>query len=236
MTAAPMTASIVVLHYGNPALTDACLDSIEDGPEVVLVDNGSLGYWHSRADLLIAPRGNLGFARGCNVGARSAEGDLLVFLNNDTVTTPGWLHALERPFDEPEVGVAGAKLLYPDGKVQHAGVDLYRDERGILTGAHADQVFADARRDVPAVTGACMAVRRKWFEQVGGFDTGYWNGYEDVDLCLQATEAGLVVRYEPACVVVHHESRSGAERWSKVRENVERLQQRWPHVCRREVA
>lgn len=226
-----MTPSIIVLHYGNPALTDACLDHLDGDTEVVVVDNQG-GYTHARIDLYVRPRENVGFARGCNLGARTATGDLLVFLNNDTVPRAGWLTSLMLPFFEPEVGIAGGKLLYPNGHVQHAGVDIYRDERGVLTGRHADPVFADARRDVPAVTGACLAVRRSWFDSVGGFDTGYWNGYEDVDLCLQAAADGWTVRYEPSCVVVHHESASGPERWTKVRENIERLQERWPSLLR----
>lgn len=224
-----MTPSIIVLHYGRHALTDACLDAIEDGPEVVVVDNAG-GYHHSRIDLLVTPRENLGFAQGCNVGARTASGDLLVFLNNDTEPQPRWLTSLMFPFFEREVAAVGAKLVYPDGRVQHAGVEIFRDARGILTGQHVDPVFHDARRDVQAVTGACMAVRRDVFDEVDGFDVGFWNGYEDVDLCLAIGEAGYTIRYEPSAVVMHHESASGPERWSRVRENIERLQAKWPHL------
>lgn len=222
-----MNASVVVLHYGRHDLTDTCLDSIGDDVEVVLVDNDP-GYRHDRVDLLIRPRKNTGYAKGCNLGAAVASGDVLVFLNNDTVCHPGWLDALLAGFDEPRVGIVGAQLRYPDGSVQHAGVDIYRDAHGTLTGAHADVSLFDVRRDVRAVTGACMAVHRQCWLQLGGFDEGFWNGYEDVDFCLRATAGQWVIRYEPDAVVTHHESASGPERWVKVRENIARLNDKWP--------
>lgn len=222
-----MNASIIVLHYGRHDLTDACLDSLDVDAEVIVVDNDP-GYLHDRADILVRPRKNTGYARGCNLGAAVASGHVLVFLNNDTVPQSGWLDALLAPFDHPLVSVTGARLLYPDGRVQHAGVDIYRDGQGVLTGAHADPNLAMVRRDVQAVTGACMAVRRRSFDMAEGFHEGYWNGYEDVDLCLQVTQGGGRIVYEPDCVVIHHESASGPARWTKVRENVQLLQQRWP--------
>lgn len=222
--------SIVVLHYGRHELTDACLGAIEDGPEVVLVDNDP-GYLHDRVDVLVRPRKNVGYARGCNLGAAVASGDVIVFLNNDTEVQPGWLDALLSNFDEPTVGIVGAQLRYPDGRVQHAGVDVFRDDNGILTGAHAPVAMAEIGRSLQAVTGACMAVRSDLFFALGGFYEKYWNGYEDVDFCLAATADGWTIRYEPRAVVTHHESASGPERWRKVRENIALLQERWPKAC-----
>lgn len=217
--------SIVVLHYGRKELTDVCVDSLRTGSELVIVDNAG-DYANARADVLIRPKKNIGFARGCNIGARASTGDLIVFLNNDTVPHEGWLAALHRAFDEPDVGIAGGLLVYPNGEVQHAGVEMYRDN-GTLHGRHSSPALAHARRDVEAVTGACLAIRRPLFFELGGFFEGYWNGNEDVDLCLQAGDAGWTVRYEPGCVVTHHESASGHERWSQVRENIELLNTRW---------
>jgi GT2 family glycosyltransferase len=82
---------------------------------------------------------------------------------------------------------------------------------------------------VDAVTGACLAIRRTDFEMLGGFDECYWNGYEDVDLCLTARAYGGTVVYEPASVVIHHESQSGPERWTGVAANVARLRDKWEH-------
>lgn len=225
--------SIVVLHYGRHELTDACLAAIEDGPEVVLVDNDP-GYLHERVDVLVRPRKNVGYARGCNLGAAVASNAVTVFLNNDTEVQPGWLDAMLSNFVEPTVGVVGAQLRYPNGQVQHAGVDVFRDDHGTLTGAHASPALAEIGRPVQAVTGACMAIRSDLFSSLGGFCEQFWNGYEDVDLCLAAAAEGWTIRYEPRAVVVHHESASGAERWRRVRENVALLQERWPNECRGE--
>lgn len=226
-----MNVSVVVLHYGRHTLTDACLNAIDAGPEVVLVDNDP-GYIHDRVDVLVRPRKNVGYARGCNLGAAVAAGDIVVFLNNDTEPLDGWLAPLVEAFNDPDVGIVGAKLLYPDGRVQHAGVDIYRDDHDVLTGVHAASSLADVGRPVQAVTGACMAVRSELFDTLGGFCEEFWNGYEDVDLCLAARSGGWTIRYEPRSVVVHHESASGPERWTKVRENIALLQQRWPNACR----
>lgn len=160
------------------------------------------------------------FAEHCNYGA-TWPGDPIVFLNDDTIPQDGWLDALLAPFADPTVGITGCRLTYPDGTIQHAGVYLDRPG-GVLT---AHNVTSDEpSRDVEAVTGACMAVRRECWSQLDGFDTGYVNGYEDVDLCLRARAAGWTVRYTADGTVVHLESQSGPARWTHVRHNVERLQ------------
>jgi GT2 family glycosyltransferase len=153
-------------------------------------------------------------------------GDPIVFLNDDTEPEPGWLEALCVPFADPAIGITGARLTYPDGRIQHAGVYLDRPG-GVLT---AHNVLTDEpSREVDAVTGACMAVRRATWEQLGGFDTGFVNGYEDVDLCLRAQAAGWRVWYTADSRVVHHESQSGPARWAHVNQNVTRLQERHGH-------
>jgi GT2 family glycosyltransferase len=163
------------------------------------------------------------FAEHCNYGA-TFDGDPIVFLNDDTVPQPGWLGALTAPFADPAVGIVGCRLVFPDGKIQHAGV--YLDEPGGVLTAH--NILTDASSGpVEAVTGACMAVRRACWDDVGPFDEGFVNGYEDVDLCLQARAAGWTVRYTADATVIHHESQSGPARWSHVRQNVERLQEKW---------
>lgn len=75
-----------------------------------------------------------------------------------------------------------------------------------------------------------MAVHRNCWDQLGGFDESFWNGYEDVDLCIRASRGGWSIRYEPDAVVTHHESASGPERWSRVRENIALLNDKWPDV------
>lgn len=220
-----MTVSIVVLHYGRHELTSACLDLLVDvDAEVVLVDNDP-GYLHDRADVLIRPRKNVGYARGCNIGAAVTAGDVIVFLNNDTEPQPGWLDAIYANFADPRAGIVGCRLLYPDGRLQHGGVQLVM--QGSTLAAVHDDTQPLQRRSLAAVTGACMAVRRETWADLDGFYEGFWNGYEDVDLCLRAGAAGWRVMYEPDAVVTHHESASGPERWSRVHQNVALLQERW---------
>jgi len=243
--ARPMTSVIIPL-YNEADLTEACLAALigatpPDLYEVVLVDNGSTDATGALLDSLdgdvtiIRNPVNLGFAKACNQGAAAAQGEYLVFLNNDTEPQPGWLEPLVGTADaHPRVGAVGSKLLYPDGRLQHAGVWIVDNRvHGILEGRHRwhgeeDGVAeADVPQAVQAVTAAAMLVRASAFAEVGGFDEGYWNGNEDLDLCLQLGAAGWTVVYQPASRVVHLESASGPERWSKVGENMLRLTARW---------
>lgn len=240
-------ASLVIPLYNRADLTAACLLSLAEHTdpslyEVVLVDNGSRD---GTADLLANLEGDLqvitnavnrGFAVACNQGARAARGQHLVFVNNDIEAQPGWLEPLLRILDtEPDVAVVGARLLFPDGSLQHGGVVTFVDtETGLdVAAAHfpyrcaADTPPAHQRRDMDVVTGAVMAVRRAAFDAAGGFDEGYWNGNEDVDLCLSVLALGGRVVYEPTSTLIHHESQSGPERFSHVGQNIERLVSRW---------
>ena len=251
--AAPPTASIVIPIYGRIDLTLQCLASLEAtvdlaAVEVIVVDNGSSD--DSSAQIasrfrwahLIVNDVNRGFAAGCNQGARAARSDVVVFLNNDTEARARWLEPLLDALGSPDgdVGIVGSKLLYPDGTIQHAGVLFVDDRRGshrVLRPFHrwsaepADRPGADVRVDLRAVTGAALAIHRDLFFAVGGFDEAYWNGYEDVELCLRVGALSKRIVYEPASVVVHHESQSGAERWLKDSENHRLLNDRWAGRC-----
>lgn len=165
------------------------------------------------------------FSENCNVGAAASEMDIVVFLNEDTEPRLGWLQPLIDPIvRDPTVGITGAKLVYPDGTIQHAGVYIGMED-GLLTARNV--CWNAPSGPIIAVTGACMAVRRSLFEALGGFDELFRSGYEDVDLCLRASNAGFQTVYIAESVVIHHESQSGPERWRYVRENVQRLQEKW---------
>jgi len=233
--------SIVMPVFNQAEYTEQCfyalVENTGDDPdyEIVVVDNGSTDWTRY---LLAAFEGdiqvlrndqNLGFARANNQGAEAARGEYLVFLNNDTVPRPGWLREMVRLADgDPQIGIVGAKLLYPDtNQVQHAGLELKDGiPEHVFRGVDADDPRVDEVRNLDMVTGACMLVRRDLFEALGGFDTGHLNGVEDVDLCLRAREKGCQVVYCPTSVVEHHEGISEGG-FDHVRENLQRFAGKW---------
>ena len=166
-----------------------------------------------------------GFAETCNAGAARTTADILVFLNDDTVVQTGWLEALTQPLSGPEsAAIAGSALFYPDGQIQHSGVFLRRDQAGRLEAYN--RRTASPSGTVPAVTGACLAIRRDVWDDLGGFDESYRNGYEDVDLCLRARQDGHEVAFVAESQVVHLESRSPG-RFDHAPQNIALLQERW---------
>lgn len=170
-------------------------------------------------------RERAGFAETCNAAANRTTADLLVFLNDDCLCTPGWLTALRQTArNDPEsAAIVGSRLIYPDGRVQHSGVFLRRDPHGLT----AFNRRTDARSaEVPAVTGACLMVERACWDDLGGFDESFVNGYEDVDFCLRARRSGATVRYCAESTVVHLESQSPG-RFAHAAENVALLNERW---------
>ncbi|ORE95522.1 family 2 glycosyl transferase [Stappia sp. 22II-S9-Z10] len=199
------------------------------GPkETILVDNGTTDA-RARALLEEAERAGhrvlsdarpFNFAALNNLAARTAQGDILVFANNDIeFSRPGWLAALVAVAARPEVGVAGARLLYPDGRVQHAGLVLAGEARV----RHAERFLPGrcagfggrqrAETPVVGVTGALMAIRRSLFERLGGFDADRFGVlFNDVDLCLKAHAAGFTNLLVPAAEAVHHESATIGQR------------------------
>lgn len=216
--------SIIIPAWNNLGLNRRCLESIfhhrqQVSAEVVVVDNGStdgsLEFFRDQEAAgrirLLANESNLGFAKACNQGAREAEGELLLFLNNDTEALHGWLDALDQCVQaHPQAAVVGAKLLYPDESIQHAGVvftNAWRVQH-IYKGFHRLHPAVNKEREFQAVTGACMLVRRDVFMEVEGFFEGYVNGLEDLDLCLRIRKLGWQVYYTPFCEVVHHESKT----------------------------
>jgi GT2 family glycosyltransferase len=238
--------SIVVPVHNRAPLTGRCLDLVLDGVpagcEVIVVDDASTdatpdilaGY----GDAIRTARmdGNVGFASACNEGARLARGEMLVFLNNDTEPHPGWLEALLRHAGEhPVAAVVGAKLLYPTGTVQHAGVVIGQDgyPHNLYAGFPGDHPAVNRSRCLQAVTAACMLVRREAFEGLGGFDTGYVNSLEDVDLCLRVGEAGGEVHYCHEAVLTHMESASRG-RQGRFEQSVGLYRERWRGRARRD--
>ncbi len=212
-------ASIVVPVYNQLHYTLACLRALSDcgdstAFEVIVVDDAS-----SDASQRVLPSipglryhrnpENLGFIGACNAGAELATGEFVVFLNNDTTVSPGWLDALLQTFDQhPDTGLAGSKLVYPDGRLQEAGGIVFADGSGWNYGRFEDPEHPRFNfvREVDYCSGASIALRRSLFLQLGGFDSHYAPAYyEDTDLAMRIRQAGLKVRYQPASTVVHHE-------------------------------
>lgn len=233
--------SIIIPVWNKVELTEQCLTALASNTtdisfEVIVVDNAStdgtgnfLGKIEGDVQILRNDR-NLGFAKACNRGARAARGKYLVFLNNDTIPQPNWIKPLVSEVDEhPEVGVVGSKLLFPDGSVQHAGVVFMRSHRSayhIYRTAAGHTSAVNQRREFQAVTAACMLVRREIFDEVQGFDEGFINGFEDVDLCLKVRGKGYQVIYQPRSVLYHLESQTPGRNEHEVH-NSRRLQERW---------
>lgn len=239
--------SIIIPVFNRLEFTEKCLAALsrttqEGSYELIVIDNGStdgtadfLKKQNMISHVVMNPT-NLGFAKACNQGAEAAHGDYLLFLNNDTEPQAGWLDSLIRIIHpNPAIGAVGSKLLYPDGTIQHAGVVLVDDKKtgDPLVGKH---IYRGNQPDFPeanipfcyqALTAASLLVRRSAFVDAGGFDEHYWNGYEDVDLCLRLRQLGHLIVYTPQSVLVHHESKSGPERFARAGHNIRLLHQKW---------
>lgn len=237
-----MKTSIIVLTFNGLKLNKKCINSIlkntERDFEVIVIDNassdGTVDYLKSLDDPrvnVIYNKNNIGFAKGNNQGSREAMGEVIVFLNNDTEVTKNWLRPLWDALDSKNVGIAGPKLLYPDGKIQHAGVVFSHKgmPRHIYRRFDSDFPPANKEREFQSVTGACLAIKKELFERVNGFDEEYINGLEDVDLCFKVRELGLKVMYCPESVVIHHESVS-KDRFKHLYRNIEYYQKKWPNI------
>ena len=222
--------SIIIPTKDKLSLLRACLDSIFTKTaypdyEIMLVDTGSreddtLAYYDSllqqRTDVkLVQMSGEFNYSGANNIGAEAATGDLLLFLNNDTeVLDADWLHEMAGWALRPHIGVVGAKLLRPNGLIQHAGIIM-----GLA--GHGSHIFEDTPedtygyfgstewyRDYEAVTGACMMMPAELFDRLGGFDEVYRVGYSDIELCLRAAQAGYRTVYTPFARLLHREGGS----------------------------
>ncbi len=211
--------SIVVPVHGKWAYTRACLASIaQHHPsvpfEVLVIDDASPDR---TAELVAASSGvrlvstqrNVGFVGACNLGASQARGVYLLLLNNDTEVRPGALDALvDAAESDEEIGLVGAMLVYPDGRLQESGSIIWADGSGWNYGRDQDAGAPQfqVRRDVDYCSGAAILVRREVFEQVGGFDQRYAPAYyEDTDLAFAIRASGHRTIVEPCAVVMHHE-------------------------------
>ena len=221
--------SIIIPFRDEPRMLRACVDSIDATKEaarleLVLMDNGSddpetqslMDRLATRNDVTILhDPGPFNWARLNNEAARVASGDLFIFLNNDIeAIAGGWIEALSAQALRPAVGAVGARLLYPGGRLQHAGVviGLGGAAGHLFVGLDADDPgylnMATVSRECAAVTGACLATRREVFDHLGGFDEALGVDLNDIDYCMRAQRMGWRILYEARAELVHHESPS----------------------------
>ncbi len=239
-------ASIIIPVYNHFEHTWNCLKSLSvletQVPfEVIVVDDASSDQTPEKINLITGVRyhrqsENGGFIASCNTGAALATGEFLVFLNNDTIVQPGWLDALLDTFEQrPDCGLAGSRLLYPDGRLQEAGGIVFSDASGWNYGRldQPDQPPFNHLRAVDYCSGASIAIRRDFFEQLGGFDSRYKPAYyEDTDLAFAVRRAGRQVYYQPESRVVHFEGvtsgtdiSSGTKRYQAI--NRKKFAEKW---------
>ncbi len=222
--------SIIIPNRDRPALMQVCLGGLLRRTdyrhrEILIVDNGStdpdvLKLYDSLTEQGLAKvlqfDQTFNYSAACNLGARHARGELLLFLNNDVeMLHQDWLEEMVRWACVPGVGIVGCKLLYRDGRIQHAAVTLglnglsghlfYGLPEGDTAGPFGS---ADQYRNATATTGACQLVRRAVFDQLSGFDEGYAVIYSDIDLCVRAWQAGHRVVYTPFARLIHYEGSS----------------------------
>jgi GT2 family glycosyltransferase/glycosyltransferase involved in cell wall biosynthesis len=213
-----LSVSVVVVGTNDFDLTSTSVESVlthtGKDVEIVLVDNGRDSrvlenliekFGDTRVSIL-SVGANRSFGEGSNIGAESATGEILVFLNNCVMVSEKWLEPLVHELQaNPSVGVVGPKFLYPDGSIREAGAFLDRNGRSVQRGkgqASGADLFNE-KRDVQYLRKDCFAIRKKDFLKVGGFNFVYEPGnYEDADLCFSLRAAGLTVLYQPESTVI----------------------------------
>ncbi|MDD4455991.1 MAG: glycosyltransferase [Syntrophotalea acetylenica] len=215
--------SICVLTKDKPEFLLPCIKSLlEHTPqgqfEIIIGDTGStdkkvLDFYKTLGPpCRVVYFDYYNFSQNNTALAELAEGEYVLFLNNDTEVQAGWLEALMEPMLFDQVGIVGPKLLFENGTIQHAGCEVFTRSPYRFVGWHpyasfeADYPAANVTRTMPGVTGACLLIRHELFDSVGGFDPDYLEECQDMDLCMQVRQQGYRVIYHPKVDVFHFEN------------------------------
>jgi len=241
--------TIVIPVHNKFELTYLCLASCILAPnntswEVIVVDDASSDTTCQVEDIapgvrVVRNRENRGFVQSCNEGASVARGQYLLFLNNDTEVTAGWIDELVQVFHRyPNVGAAGSKLIYPDGKLQDAGGIVWNNGLpwNVGHGQNADDPSYNYCREVDYLTGASLMVERTAWANVGGFTESYAPAYyEDTDLAFKLRAKNYKTIYSPFSTVIHYEGQSngtdlssGIKKYQQI--NAARFEKNWSHA------
>ncbi|RXZ80764.1 glycosyltransferase [Paenibacillaceae bacterium] len=198
-----MKTSIVILTHNQLAITQLCIESIRKYTslpyEIIVTDNGStdetVGWLQEQDDIrTLFNQENLGFAKGCNQGLKIADGDYILFLNNDTIVTTGWLEAMLRTLEsDPKIGMVGPVTNYVSGRqliqVNYTEIDQLEQFAAQHAAAYRGMSYESER-----LVGFCLCVKRSVIEEVNGFDERFGLGnYEDDDLCLRIRRRGYTL-------------------------------------------
>ena len=238
--------SIIIPAYNQVGYTYRCLASVLENTrdvayEVILADDKSTDgtkvlSMYCKGITIVRNKENLGFLKNCNHGAEGARGKYIFFLNNDTQVKPGWLSSLVKLMEsDSSIGMAGSKLVYPDGRLQEAGGIFWREGNGWNYGKFDDPDKPEYNyvKDVDYISGAAIMLSKALWQQLGGFDERFAPAYcEDADLAFAVRAAGYRVVYQPLSVVVHYEGISnGTDTGSGVKAyqvaNMEKLKEKW---------
>ena len=254
--------SIIIPSKDNPEILKVCFESIKKYTkytkyEIVVIDNGSNEDNRNEYKKLIAEFGenasytyerfDFNFSKMCNIGSKKATGNMLLFLNDDIeiigqdYEDTDWLSVLAGQAKQESTGAVGAKLLYSDDTVQHAGVVIgfggYAGHvnMGIKRDDYGYMVRARINCNYSAVTAACMMTKKSLFEQVGGFDEQFVVACNDVDYCLKIRELDKWVIYNAFSEWYHYESKSRGyedtpEKLKRFEGEVEKFQKKWPEI------
>lgn len=239
--------SVIIPVYNQIEYTYACLVSILEHTkdvsyEVIIADDVSTDATkdldrYAKGLVICRNQTNQGFLRNCNNAAKSARGQYLMFLNNDTQVTEGWLSSLVKLIESDDsIGMVGSKLVFPDGRLQEAGGIIWSDGSGWNYGRldDPDKPEYNYVKDVDYISGAAILLSNNLWKQIGGFDDRFAPAYcEDSDLAFAVRDAGYRVVYQPLSKVIHFEGISngtdvtgtGLKRYQVV--NNEKLREKW---------